>query len=203
MMEKDNFRLQPPVGFVEATKRGFKNLFNFKGRARRSEFWWFFLPWSPIVLMGLFIIFLPIVITLCVPYRANMTDEEYMMMEMKNLPYELLGILIPVGLYFLLFLGSMIRRLHDVGVSSLWGYSAFILYCLSVIFFYAVYYYDPISIYSLLGETINEVNNEASIYAFVVPIVLLFLSLMMYMATILFCVFDGKNIGNKYGKSYK
>lgn len=192
MMEKNNLKPQSPVGFVEATKRGFKNLFNFKGRARRSEFWWFFLPWSPIVLAVLFMIILPIIISLCVPYRTNMTDEEYMMMEMKNLPYELLGFLIPVGLYFLFFLGSIIRRLHDVDVSSLWGYSAFILYCLSVIFFYAVYYYDPISIYSLIDETINEVGSEVSIYVLVVPIALLFLSLMMYVATMFFCVFDGK-----------
>ena len=192
MMEKDNLKPQSPVGFVEATKRGFKNLFNFKGRARRSEFWWFFLPWSPIVLAVLFIIALPIAISLCVPFRANMTDEEYMMMEMKNLPYELLGFLIPVGLYFLFFLGSIIRTLHDVDVSSLWGYSALILYCLSVIFFYAVYYYDPISIYSLIDETINEVDSEVSIYVLVVPIALLFLSLMMYVAAMFFCVFDGK-----------
>ena len=192
MMEKDNLKPQSPVGFVEATKRGFKNLFNFKGCARRSEFWWFFLPWSPIVLAVLFIIALPIAISLCVPFRANMTDEEYMMMEMKNLPYELLGFLIPVGLYFLFFLGSIIRRLHDVDVSSLWGYSAFILYSLSVIFFYAVYYYDPNSLYSFLrlGANMNEANKEVFVYACVVPVVLLFLSLMMYVATLFFCVFD-------------
>lgn len=41
-MEKVNVKALPSVGFVEATKRGGMNLFNFKSRTRRSEFWWFF-----------------------------------------------------------------------------------------------------------------------------------------------------------------
>jgi hypothetical protein len=39
----DNNNALPPISFVEATKKGFSNLFNFKGRARRSEYWWYVL----------------------------------------------------------------------------------------------------------------------------------------------------------------
>ena len=34
---------KPTMGFVEAIKTCYAKYFNFNGRARRSEFWWFYL----------------------------------------------------------------------------------------------------------------------------------------------------------------
>ena len=39
-----NYQVKPQMGFVEAIKTCFQKYANFKGRARRSEFWWFYLP---------------------------------------------------------------------------------------------------------------------------------------------------------------
>lgn len=38
-----NYQAKPMMGFVEAIKACFAKYANFKGRARRSEFWWFYL----------------------------------------------------------------------------------------------------------------------------------------------------------------
>lgn len=92
-MANENVKALPTVGFAEATKKGFKNLFNFSGRARRSEFWWFVAPWSILLLIVLLCVGLWIIDSFCIPTQGNMTDDEFMVAEMKNIPYDFLGFL--------------------------------------------------------------------------------------------------------------
>ena len=46
--------VRPMMGMLEAIKTCFKKYCNFKGRARRSEFWWFVLLCAIIYILGSF-----------------------------------------------------------------------------------------------------------------------------------------------------
>lgn len=43
MENQSNYFATPKLGFGEAVKRVLSNVINFKGRARRSEYWWYML----------------------------------------------------------------------------------------------------------------------------------------------------------------
>lgn len=43
MENLSNFIATPKLGFGEAVKKVLSNVINFKGRARRSEYWWYML----------------------------------------------------------------------------------------------------------------------------------------------------------------
>lgn len=45
-MENRNLVATPMMSFIDAVKTCFSKYVNFKGRARRSEFWWFYLAVS-------------------------------------------------------------------------------------------------------------------------------------------------------------
>ncbi|PHR58599.1 MAG: DUF805 domain-containing protein [Robiginitomaculum sp.] len=75
------------MGFVEAVKSGYSNYLNYKGRASRSEYWWFSL-----FFMGVYIILVSL--TAAVPALAFLAGAFY------------LGSLIP-------FIMLAIRRMHD------------------------------------------------------------------------------------------
>ena len=104
------------MNFWEATASGFKRYFDFKGRATRSEFWYFLL----------FFILAYVVVWLI--------DHLFLLpiLNLKDLPF---GDLLPggyvdnyVGITVLLYrpvmaiptLSVTVRRLHDVGKSGWW-----------------------------------------------------------------------------------
>ena len=78
--------------FKEAVKSGFHNLTNFKGRATRSEFWWF---WAVIAVPA---IFLNMIFASLVPFVGW-----------------LIGLVATV-----LTLSAAVRRLHDSGRPGIW-----------------------------------------------------------------------------------
>lgn len=81
------------MGFVEAVKTGLSKYATFKGRARRSEYWWFYLFYVLSYMAGLAV---DIVIGNEVPIFA------YIIMAALLLPY----------------LAVTVRRLHDTGRSA-------------------------------------------------------------------------------------
>lgn len=86
--------------FVESVKSGFINYSNYRGRASRSEFWYWFLFY---LLFGWFIM---------------LGVEGYIILTKSP------GLGIATGLYFLLFLcpnvSVSMRRMHDVSRSAWW-----------------------------------------------------------------------------------
>lgn len=81
------------MGFVEAVKTGLSKYATFKGRARRSEYWWFYLFYVLSYMAGLAV---DIVIGNEVPIFA------YIIIAALLLPY----------------LAVTVRRLHDTGRSA-------------------------------------------------------------------------------------
>lgn len=102
----------PKVGFVEAFKLYWTNYVNFKGRSRRSEYWWVML-WHliitiPALFLGVVLMFIPVLgwIVAVILFLA-------------------------IGLYGLAIiipnLALTVRRFHDVGFSMLIPILSFIV----------------------------------------------------------------------------
>lgn len=96
----------PMMSFGESVKTCFQKYVTFKGRARRSEYWWFWL-------LNLIVS----IVTLVLDYKLDMINIEF-------------GIGALSGLYTLIvFLPSLavsVRRLHDTGHSG-WLYLLIII----------------------------------------------------------------------------
>ncbi len=110
------------MGMGEAFKTCMRKYADFNGRARRSEFWWFYL--------ALFLIQLPFQILFLVGYVAFFVDlaskaDANGNVDASDLNFgALLGpgaLILLVGLAFALpTYAAEARRLHDMGQSGLW-----------------------------------------------------------------------------------
>ena len=106
--------------FGAAIKSGFQNLTNFKGRARRSEFWWFYLFLVLVSLPLTFLAFIPMFAafaTLDPNANGNLTDAE----TSRVVSGVVISYVIAIGLgliTFFLLLSVWVRRLHDGGYSG-------------------------------------------------------------------------------------
>jgi uncharacterized membrane protein YhaH (DUF805 family) len=97
------------IGFVDAVKRGFKKYATFKGRASRSEYWWWTLfTFVTYLVLGL--------LTFAVGTRTSRdggrTPGALAIPLIILLTLFFLGILLPT-------LALTVRRLHDAGYSGL------------------------------------------------------------------------------------
>jgi len=88
-----NLIAKPQVSFSEAVRLGINRLTDFRGRSRRSEFWWFMLAFY------IATFFVEFVLALLLPAIAET--------------------IISLALMFFAF-GVTVRRLHDVGQSGWW-----------------------------------------------------------------------------------
>lgn len=93
----ENQNQKPQLGFKEALSAVFSKLTDVKGRARRSEFWWFML------------VFIPVTVIASLICQSN----------------RIVDIVISIILY-LFALSVTARRLHDSGKSELWVYASFL-----------------------------------------------------------------------------
>ena len=93
----------PQLGFVEAVKLASSRILDFKGRSRRSEFWW----WIPIVLIANWVL-------------SSLTD---------NLLVN--GIIATIVMFF--GLAATARRLQDADKSAWWVYISYALGILNTV----------------------------------------------------------------------
>lgn len=117
--------VKPTMGFVEAIKICFQKYANFKGRARRSEFWWFYLCCSIVNCIFYF------------PFNALMAKKTALIQEGTNIALSggdlsaieaqdptstIILVCVIWGIIALLLfipqLAAMVRRLHDTGKSG-------------------------------------------------------------------------------------
>ena len=93
----------PQLGFVEAVKLASSRILDFKGRSRRSEFWW----WIPIILIANWVL-------------SSLTD---------NLLVN--GIIATIVMFF--GLAATARRLQDADKSAWWVYISYALGILNTV----------------------------------------------------------------------
>lgn len=95
-----DFKASPQMSFTDAAATGFKKMFVFKGRSRRSEYWW--------IQLVIFLIY--------------MAFYFFVLGTVESTP--VLSSIIMVAVYVLILIvaiSSMVRRLHDIGKSG-WYY---------------------------------------------------------------------------------
>ena len=111
----NQYNAYPKVGFFEAIKMAFKNYVNFRGRSRRSEFWFFILfnGIINIILITLILLTLEIVEEKKYSYSYIYYYKYYKVNPFVNVLNYIYSIVI-----LLPFIGIQIRRLHDIGKSG-------------------------------------------------------------------------------------
>jgi uncharacterized membrane protein YhaH (DUF805 family) len=95
-----------PVGFTDAIKLGFQNIFEYKGRASRSAYWWFALAeligWVVVLILAVIFAAVHVPVLSILLYLAAAVAA------------------------FLLSLSLTIRRLHDQDKSGFWYFIGFV-----------------------------------------------------------------------------
>lgn len=165
---------------VTAIKTCFKKYFDFKGRARRSEFWWFML----------FLVVVSSVLT----FLSGLVPAISYLSALFSL-----AVLIPE-------LSALTRRLHDTGRSGWWV----ALIALFVLGFYGTFGYilgpnlammgdiDPLGMAELVAGAIQGAPAAATVMA-CCSLGTLLLSIII----LIFAILDSKWNANKYGPSPK
>lgn len=109
--------------FGQSIKSVFANLTNFQGRARRSEFWWFYL-FIGLVSIPISVVFAVIVVATLPPVRSGV-DANGLGIDDPGRVLGVLAVIFGLGLLlglvtYGLTLAVWVRRLHDVGQSGHW-----------------------------------------------------------------------------------
>nr|WP_242439286.1 DUF805 domain-containing protein [Staphylococcus delphini] len=176
----------PKVGFVEAFKLYWTNYVNFKGRSRRSEYWWVML-WHliimiPALFLGVVLMFIPILgwIVAVILFLA-------------------------IGLYGLATiipnLALTVRRFHDVGFSMLIPILSFIV---GIIYNIASAFTQKETLYQ--DTSTGTVVSFISGFAFLpnwIAYTLMAISIILSLVTFIVCLLDSKEQDNQYGPSPK
>ncbi|MCY1590287.1 DUF805 domain-containing protein [Staphylococcus pettenkoferi] len=178
------------VGFGQAFKNFWKNYANFKGRARRSEYWWMML-WN-------FIFSLPAIVLMAIGYMfmivgaiSDPNDPDLALLAIG------LIILFIAGIYGLIYflatvvpnLSLMVRRFHDAGRGTT---LPIILYIIAWVMSFFIQIYS-----SYFGQ--EEVGLDTLIVIFVGGII----NLAIAIYTIVIACLDSKRGRNPYGESKK
>ena len=176
-----NLMATPSVGFPEAVKRGFNNLFNFNGRDRRSEYWWFVLCIAIVSVIDVFLIKMVFNI-------FEKSSSEFMAYFLTFVVLPLLSLL-PA----FLLLSVQVRRMHDRGKSGLLPVVSFASYALTVILFF-------LTVGISLKKNIDVDKDNPAVVAMAILIILyIILSCIIFV----FALLDSEPRDNKYGPSKK
>lgn len=106
----NRFVSTPSASFSDSVRSSLGRLTDFKGRTRRSEFWWTILAYY------IFVLIVNFILGIVLPYTATT--------------------IIDVILQFLIF-GVTVRRLHDTGKSGWWVGASWIVSIISSIYIMA------------------------------------------------------------------
>jgi uncharacterized membrane protein YhaH (DUF805 family) len=164
-----------PLEFTEALCHAFRNIFNFKGRARRSEYWW--------TAVGMYLI--TIVVYIVAAIIAISAAGFSVFSDKPALPFG--GVIAAYVVIFIwaiieiiLMFGLIFRRLHDTGHSGWLIGISYILMALCVLFMVVA---------GSMGLVLGII---CAIAAFILGIYIFFLT-----------IFDSDVEENKYGISQK
>ncbi|QLK86702.1 DUF805 domain-containing protein [Staphylococcus sp. 17KM0847] len=175
----------PKVKFVEAFKLFWLNYVNFKGRSRRSEYWWVML-WHTIISVS--IIFLAIALMFVPP----------------------IGIFISGILFIVIFLYSLatiipnlaleVRRCHDRGLTMLLPILSFIISIaysvISAIVPSELLFYEE-------NFSVSTMTQPDSAWLFWILTVIMAVSVILQIVLFVITLLDSKQETNQYGPSPK
>lgn len=178
-----NYAEKPQMGFIKACSTACKKIVTFKGRARRSEFWW--------AVLGIFIFNL-------------ITSPLGYMGVIGVILSNLLSLVITI-----LSLSLTFRRLHDTGRS---GWFVGIPFIISMIGLVAIIYsilsmginiFELIETPDMLSQEFIENMSNSTSMNIMASTFLFFISGLLSIVVFVFCCLDSKPGTNKYGESPK
>ncbi|UXR71401.1 MULTISPECIES: DUF805 domain-containing protein [unclassified Staphylococcus] len=178
----------PQVGFVEAFKLFWTNYVNFKGRSRRSEYWWMQL-WHVLITVSASVI---AVITLFVPVVGPIISVILWLL----IAVYSLAVIIPN-------LALLVRRFHDRSKTMFLPIFSFVLSIIyNTVYFIALFDSGDLLSDKPLDESASMFSADSSpwfIVAGVIMIVIAIVQLIIFIFTLL----DSKEETNQYGPSPK
>ena len=119
------------VNFLSGVWAGFANLFNFWGRMRRSEYWWFFL-FSILFAIGSYLGML-----IWLDSGEQILFEKYGMVDdYKMFPYEYTSLSWPFYVLMALLFSAQVRRFHDVGLYAWVPYAKLLVFAVLAFYLY-------------------------------------------------------------------
>lgn len=121
---------RPMMGFKEAVNTCFANYAEFKGRARRSEYWWF----SLFCLLAMAVLFGPVSVLSYLEEGGVINTDAGLWL----VAFAISSILAVIGALFLLAMiipsiAVEVRRLHDTGRSGWWVFWFYVISLLAAI----------------------------------------------------------------------
>lgn len=167
-------RTIPTIGFVDAIRQTASKLTDFKGRSRRSEYWWTALAVGVVnFIIGLF-------------------------------PPDYIGVALLVSLLtWLLMIPLSFRRLHDTGRSGWWYGASIILYVLFYIYLIAEVLSLGLTSMDLVSMNMDA-DMRIWLMPFVTKLLLWLLVIFIYgIVLLVFMCMDSERGTNKYGPSPK
>ena len=184
----------PMMGFWESVRTCFRKYFDFKGRARRSEYWWYCLfsvvaclIWA---LFGTLLLALPV----------GMAVQHVSGNETAGLTTMIIILCIPLLFLVLPSVSVQVRRLHDTGRSGWWMVASIILEIVAAALPFTLFGSDAID-FDFMEEFSRSF--ELSTAAGVADVVLTIATNAMSIILIVFSIFDSHKTENKYGPSPK
>ena len=184
----------PMMGFWESVRTCFRKYFDFKGRARRSEYWWYCLfsvvaclIWA---LFGTLLLALPV----------GMAVQHVSGNETAGLTTMIIILCIPLLFLVLPSISVQVRRLHDTGRSGWWMVASIIIEIVAAALPFTLFGSDAID-FDFMEEFSRSF--ELSTAAGVADVVLTIATNAMSIILIVFSIFDSHKTENKYGPSPK
>ncbi len=184
----------PMMGFWESVRTCFRKYFDFKGRARRSEYWWYglfcvvaCLIWA---LFGTLLLALPI----------GMAVQHVSGNETAGMTTMVIILCIPLLFLVLPSFSVQVRRLHDTGRSGWWVVASVILEIAASALPFILFGWDA-SDFDFTEEFSRSF--ELSTVAGVADVVLSIATNVLSITLVVFSVFDSHKTENKYGPSPK
>ena len=167
----------PSLGPAEAVKAIIRKLFVFKGRSRRSEYWWGML--LSYMVLGVFSVTFPL--------------------GPANLPFFSLYVLAGVLFWKCILLPMGVRRLHDTGRSGWWAVADFVL----MLVYLFLLGWEEVKLWQV-SDGVDELASlrmmEGVLFKYLwLHLLCCFTQLVLI---VLMC-FDSQKGENKYGKSPK
>ena len=182
---------RPMLPFWTAVKTCFKKYFDFKGRARRSEYWWF-------ILFGFIVYFVWAFLTafLLALGIEGLGRSDVMVGSPIMAFFTTSGIImLPILFLVIPMYSALTRRLHDTGRSGWWVVASLALSIVySVTYFYM--FYQMIS-------SRRDMMEGFSSPLMIVILILALASMALGIALLVFSVMDSQPHENKYGPSPK
>lgn len=118
------------MGMFKAVGSVYANMFNFSGRARRAEYWWYYL----------FVLLVTVIAQVGLGFwafgqpdlLAAFTDETQIQLWMKEYQDSIIrwggySFVASLFLYWIPYLAVTVRRLHDTGRSGWWMFKPFLV----------------------------------------------------------------------------